>query len=226
MFNTVKDAWAEVGGLSKPSKMPSYGYSLSAFKCKVGSKLRNIANSTCSDCYALKGRYVFPNVQEALDRRMDRLLNNPKWVEAMAFLINHYCKNKVKMHRLKEATITNNVFRWHDSGDIQSLDHLQKIVAIAELTPSVRHWLPTREVAMVRDYQKQYGEFPSNLVVRISATMINGLPHKFHRHTSTVSTAKDFDLGWTCPASKQGNKCGDCRACWDSNVENVTYPLH
>ena len=226
MFNTVKDAWAEVGGLSKPSKMPSYGYSLSAFKCKVGSKLRNIANSTCSDCYALKGRYVFPNVQEALDRRMDRLLNNPKWVEAMAFLINHYCKNKVKMHRLKEATITNNVFRWHDSGDIQSLDHLQKIVAIAELTPSVRHWLPTREVAMVRDYQKQYGEFPSNLVVRISATMINGLPHKFHRHTSTVSTAKDFDLGWTCPASKQGNKCGDCRACWDSNVANVTYPLH
>ena len=226
MFNTVKEAWAEVGGLSKPSKMPSYGYSLSAFKCKVGSKLRNIANSTCSDCYALKGRYVFPNVQEALDRRMDRLLNNPKWVEAMAFLINHYCKNKVKMHRLKEATITNNVFRWHDSGDIQSLDHLQKIVAIAELTPSVRHWLPTREVAMVRDYQKQYGEFRSNLVVRISATMINGLPHKFHRHTSTVSTAKDFDLGWTCPASKQDNKCGTCRACWDSNVENITYPLH
>ena len=213
MFNTVKEAWAEVGGLSKPSKMPSYGYSLSAFKCKVGSKLRNIANSTCSDCYALKGRYVFPNVQEALDRRMDRLLNNPKWVEAMAFLINHY-------------STKGGVFRWHDSGDIQSLDHLQKIVAIAELTPSVRHWLPTREVAMVRDYQKQYGEFPSNLVVRISATMINGLPHKFHRHTSTVSTAKDFDLGWTCPASKQGNKCGDCSACWDSNVENITYPLH
>lgn len=213
MFNTVKEAWAEVGGLSKPSKMPSFGYSLSAFKCKVGSKLRNIANSTCSDCYALKGRYVFPNVQEALDRRMDKLLNNPKWVEAMVFLLLHYCTKS-------------EVFRWHDSGDIQSLDHLQKIVEIAKRTPNIRHWLPTREVAMVRDYQKQFGEFPSNLVVRISATMINGLPHKFHRHTSTVSTAKDFDLGWTCPASKQGNKCGTCRACWDSNVENITYPLH
>ncbi len=63
MFNTVKEAWAEVGGLSKPSKMPSYGYSLSAFKCKVGSKLREVLNSTCANCYALKGRYIFPNVQ-------------------------------------------------------------------------------------------------------------------------------------------------------------------
>ena len=213
MFNTVKEAWAEVGGLSKPSKMPSYGYSLSAFKCKVGSKLRNIANSTCSDCYALKGRYVFLNVQEALDRRMDKLLNNPKWVDAMVFLLLHYCtKSKV--------------FRWHDSGDIQSIDHLQKIVEIAKRTSDIQHWLPTREVGIVKQYLKEFGEFPNNLVVRISATMINGLPHKFHRHTSTVSTAKEFDLGWTCPASKQGNKCDTCRACWDSNVENITYPLH
>ena len=213
MFNTVKEAWIEVGGLSKPSKMPSFGYSLSAFKCKVGSKLREVLNSTCADCYALKGRYVFPNVQDALDRRMDKLENNPKWVEAMVFLIQWYCtKSKV--------------FRWHDSGDIQSLEHLQKIVEIAERTPNVRHWLPTREVGIVQQYKKQFKEFPNNLIVRISATMVNGLPHKFHKHTSTVSTEKEFDIDWTCPASKQGNKCGDCRACWDINIENVTYPLH
>ena len=213
MFNTVKQAWSEVGGLSKPSKMPSFGYSLSAFKCKVGSKLRKVLNSTCADCYALKGRYVFPNVQEALDRRMDKLLNNPKWVEAMVFLLLHYCtKSKV--------------FRWHDSGDIQSIDHLQKIVEIAKRTSDIKHWLPTREVGIVQEYKKKFGEFPSNLVVRISATMVNGLPHKFHKNTSTVSTAKGFDLGWTCPASKQGNKCDECRACWDSDVENITYPLH
>lgn len=213
MFNTIKEAWNEVGGLSKPSKMPSYGYSLSAFKCKVGSKLREIENSTCYECYAMAGRYVFRNVQDALDRRMDKLLNNPKWVDAMVFLLLHYCtKSKV--------------FRWHDSGDIQSIDHLQKIVEIAERTSDIQHWLPTREVGIVKQYLKEFGEFPNNLVVRISATMINGLPHKFHRHTSTVSTAKEFDLGWTCPASKQGNKCDTCRACWDSNVENITYPLH
>jgi hypothetical protein len=149
MFNSIKEAWTEVGGLSKPSKMPSYGYSLSAFKCKVGSKLRKVEGSTCYECYAMAGRYVFPNVQEALDRRMDKLLNNPKWVDAMVFLLLHYCtKSKV--------------FRWHDSGDIQSLDHLQKIVAIAERTPNITHWLPTREVGIVQEFKKSRDSKQSN----------------------------------------------------------------
>ncbi len=213
MFNTVKEAWTEVGGLSKPSKMPSYGYSLSAFKCKVGSKLRKVLNSTCADCYALKGRYVFPNVQEALDRRMDKLMNNPKWVEAMVFLILHYCA-KTK------------VFRWHDSGDLQSVQHLINLVKIAECTPNVRHWLPTREVGIVKEYKKLYGDFPSNLVVRISATMINGTPHKFHKHSSTVVTSKELVVDKLCPSSKQGNKCLDCRMCWDSNIKDVAYLQH
>ena len=213
MFNTVKEAWAEVGGLSKPSKMPSYGYSLSAFKCKVGSKLREVLNSTCANCYALKGRYIFPNVQEALDRRMDKLMNNPKWVDAMIYLILHYC-TKTK------------VFRWHDSGDLQSVQHLINIVNIAECTPNVRHWLPTREVGIVKEYKKLFGDFPSNLVVRISATMVNGVPHKFHEHSSTVATSNDLAIGHLCPAPKQDNKCGDCRACWDTNIKNVTYLEH
>ena len=213
MFNTVKEAWSEVGGLSKPSKMPSFGYSLSAFKCKVGSKLRKVLMSTCADCYALKGRYTFPNVQEALDRRMDKLMNNPKWVDAMVFLILHYC-TKTK------------VFRWHDSGDLQSVQHLVKIVNIAKRTPNVRHWLPTREVSIVQEYKKLFGDFPSNLVVRISATMINGLPHKFHKHSSTVVTNEDLVVDKMCPSSKQGNKCLDCRMCWDSNVKDVAYLQH
>ena len=204
MFNTVKEAWAEVGGLSKPSKMPSYGYSLSAFKCKVGSKLREVLNSTCANCYALKGRYIFPNVQEALDRRMDKLENNPKWVDAMIFLIRHYC-TKTK------------VFRWHDSGDLQSVQHLIN---------NVKHWLPTREVTIVKKYKDLFGEFPSNLVGRISATMVNGVPHKFHEHSSTVATSNDLAIGHLCPAPKQDNKCGDCRACWDTNIKNVTYLEH
>jgi len=220
MFNTVKEAWSEVGGLSKPSKMPTFGYSLSAFKCKVGSKLRKILNSTCANCYALKGRYVFPNVQDALDRRLDRVENNPKWVDAMVFLILWYCaKSKV--------------FRWHDSGDVQSLGHLLKIVDIAKHTSDITHWLPTREVGFVQEYKKLYGDFPSNLVVRISATMVNGVPHKFHEHSSTVATNVDiakaydtFESNHLCPAPTQGNKCGDCRACWDTNIKNVTYLEH
>ena len=66
----VKTADALVGGLSAPSKMPCKSFSISAFECITGSRLRKIAGSVCSKCYALKGRYVFPKVQAALDRRL------------------------------------------------------------------------------------------------------------------------------------------------------------
>ena len=30
----------------------------------------------------------------------------------------------------------------------------------------------------------------------------------------------------TCPAPKQGGKCGDCRQCWDPAVKIVSYGKH
>ena len=56
--------------------------------------------------------------------------------------------------------------------------------------------------------------------------MINGLPHKFHKHSSTVVTNEDLVVDKMCPSSKQGNKCLDCRMCWDSNVKDVAYLQH
>ncbi len=63
-----KEANRITGGLSKPSKMPGPAYNLPAIRCKTGSKLRKIKGSVCYGCYALKGRYCFPNVQKALER--------------------------------------------------------------------------------------------------------------------------------------------------------------
>jgi hypothetical protein len=59
-----------VGGLSKPSKMPGWAYGIPAKECKTGKKLQNIEGSTCYNCYALKGCYVFKVVQEAQYRRL------------------------------------------------------------------------------------------------------------------------------------------------------------
>ncbi len=53
------------GTLSKPSKMPGWSYGIPAKECKVGSKLAKIPGTVCHGCYALKGCYVFPNVQAA-----------------------------------------------------------------------------------------------------------------------------------------------------------------
>lgn len=200
-----------IGGLSEPSKMPCYGFSIPAKRCKTGAKLRKVKGSICSICYALKGRYVFGVVEQALERRFSKL-SHPKWVQAMAFLISHVEKS--------------GFFRWHDSGDVQSLAHLKRIVAVCKLTPNVQHWLPTREYGIVSRYIRTLGAFPDNLTVRLSAYMIDGPPPNHLAKSLGLTTSGVWKDGFTCPAYSQGNKCLDCRACWDKKYANVNYKAH
>ena len=189
------------GSLSKPSKMPGWSIGLPAKECKTGGKLQAVKGSVCYDCYAMKGCYVFKVVQDAQYRRL-AAVKSPQWVQAMAHLINSKKPN---------------VFRWHDSGDIQALDHLNKIFEVCRLTPGKRHWMPTRE-AWVKDHLNRA---PDNLVIRCSAPMVNQAAPASWPNTSTVVTS-----GATCPSAKQGNICGDCRNCWNSEIKNISYGQH
>ena len=83
----TSEAWALVGGLSKPSKMPGWSIGIPAKECKTGSKLRQVKGSTCYNCYALKGCYVFKVVQDAQYKRLEAI-KSPLWVAAMTILIN------------------------------------------------------------------------------------------------------------------------------------------
>jgi len=66
----VKDLDSITGTLSKPSKMPGWSYGIPAKECKTGSKLAKIPGTVCHGCYALKGCYLFPNVQAAQYKRL------------------------------------------------------------------------------------------------------------------------------------------------------------
>src|SRR5207253_2204665 len=57
------------GGLSMISKMPCPSWGISAFRCRVGSVLARTEGTTCSTCYARKGRYSFGKVQAKLEER-------------------------------------------------------------------------------------------------------------------------------------------------------------
>ena len=197
----TQEAWTIVGGLSKPSKMPGWSIGFPAKECKTGSKLRLVKGSTCHNCYALKGCYVFEVVQDAQYRRL-AAVKDTRWVQAMAALIQSKKPN---------------VFRWHDSGDVQDLDHLNKIYEVCRLTPSKRHWLPTRE-AWIKDHVSRA---PDNLVIRFSAPMVDQSAPATWANTSTVVTA-----GATCPAPKQNNECKDCRQCWNKDIKNIAYGEH
>ena len=197
----TSEAWKLVGGLSKPGKMPGWSIGIPAKECKTGAKLQKVPGSVCYDCYAMKGCYVFKVVQDAQYRRL-KAIYTPQWVQAMAHLINSKKPD---------------VFRWHDSGDVQDLAHLNKIYEVCRLTPGKRHWMPTRE-AWIKDHLDRA---PANLGIRFSAPMVDQAAPASWPHTSTVVTAQA-----TCPAPHQGNECKDCRNCWNKEIKNISYGQH
>ncbi len=213
---TLKSLKAYVGGLSKPSKMPGYSYGLPAQKCKVGGMLAAIKGTVCYNCYALKGNYSFKSTKASQHRKLASI-KKPHWVDVMVRLIGHYSPE---------------VFRWHDSGDVQDLHHLESIVQIAKALPGTKFWLPTREVNLVRTYLETGARFPTNLVVRISAFIRDTYPPRYKLPvalpTSTVhsGTHDHTTNGLACRANTREGKCGPCRACWSPKVANVSYPAH
>lgn len=211
------DGWTKAkaeriaGTLGKPSKMPGVSYGIPAQACKVGGKLATIPGSVCHGCYALKGNYQYPSVQTAQSRRL-AAINHADWEDAMVFLIADAI-----------ARGTDPYFRWHDSGDLQSVDHALRIVAIAERLPFVQFWLPTREQRVARSIRECV---PSNLVVRVSAQMVDGAAPSGFAHVSRVHTTAAPANAYACPAQSQGNACRDCRACWSGDVATVSYHVH
>ena len=200
----VKEAKKITGSLTRTSKMPGLSYSLPAWECQVGKKLRAVKGSVCSGCYALKGNYTrYPAIKAAQYFRLASLMD-PRWVKAMT----------VQVKRQKW-------FRWHDAGDLQSVEHLKKIFQVCNNTPGTMHWLPTREVKYTRLMDPEV--VPKNLKIVISDHMVDQERGVLSwPYTSGVTTANDA----TCPAPSQGGKCGSCRACWDRSTTRVIYGKH
>ncbi len=200
----VKEAKQITGSLTRTSKMPGLSYSLPAWECKTGSKLRKIKNSVCASCYALKGNYTrYKAIKAAQYDRLNKIYD-PRWIAGMVAQI-----------------IRQKYFRWHDAGDIQSIQHLRAIFSVCIRTPETQHWMPTREAQFLKQVKPE--EVPENLIIRMSSHMVDQSPVKFWPWTSTVISGQGVA---SCPAPKQNNSCGDCRACWDRSIPNVSYGKH
>lgn len=207
---------------TKNSKMPGPSYAISARHCNVGGKLVNKPNSVCSKCYALRLQNFRPNVEKAWETNYQKTLaavsaplrTPPDYIEAMVFQINSAVNKKASAPYM----------RWFDSGDLINLKHLLIINEIAYMTPHVIHYLPTKEANTVARAGDDI--LVPNLVVRVSSPMIDQPPLTRFSTTTTVHTKGKPHEGFACPARDQGNKCGDCRACWDPTISNISYPKH
>lgn len=203
------------GTLTSTSKMPCKSYSLPTEACITGFKMAQIEGSICSMCFADKGFYKMyaNNIKPAQFARLDSI-DSEYWVSGM---VSHIGNDAF--------------FRWHDSGDLQSLEHFEKIVAVCFATEFCKHWLPTREYRIIKAFIEKHGKnaVPKNLTVRLSAmypdkpvTVPVSLQGIAGVTVSNVHTSKP--MGNVCKAPSQGGECRDCRLCWSDAV--VSYALH
>jgi len=239
MPKTRKAAEEIAGTLSHHSKMPDAAFGLSAYDCKTGSILRRVNGSVCTDCYAMGGQNVQKNVQDSYKGRLDKLRAAMKTPESQAAWSGAVAK-LIQAEGVKH-------FRWHDSGDIQSPLHLKMMADVASATPDVKHWVPTKELEMVRRYHEAGGKIPPNMLLRYSSPQMDQepLPSEHMPNTSTVSKSKPVPAGsHNCPAihdpkqykvinGKNVPNCSgtdgggiDCKACWSPHVKNVNYEAH
>ena len=211
------------GSTTQTSKMPCKSSSLPTESCITGYQMAQIEGSICSQCYADKGFYnVYQNtIKPAQFARLDAVWqamddkNQAKlWISGMAALIG-----------------SDHFFRWHDSGDLQGLEHLELIAAVCDATPNCRHWLPTREYAIVKEYIAKHGALHSNLVIRLSA-MYPDKPVKIPSSLQSIKGITSSNVhssgaqihGSRCIAPDNDGSCGDCRVCWTDAV--VSYEIH
>jgi len=191
------------------TKMPGSTFAICAFACITGGKLAKVKGSVCEQCNMRRLQKIRPSVDQGYKTNLFKwqVSNTSNWIDAMVFQIKRYAAD--------------GYHRWFDSGDLQSMEMLLAIAEVARQTPKVNHWLPTKEYSIYTKYSSLNTE-PTNLIVRVSAPMIDGKPSKAFKNTSTVHK-NNKAIGFECKAR---NACGPCRACWDKKVENVSYRKH
>lgn len=209
------------GGVTRTSKMPCKSYSLPTVACRTGYRMAQIPGSICAFCYADRNFYKMyaSTVQPAQHARLESInlaIDNAEyraqWLNAMQALIG-----------------TDKYFRFHDSGDLQSIEHLELYADLARRMPHCKFWLPTREYSIVAAFAAQY-DVPANLIIRLSAMFVDKpvrVPASLQGTRGiTVSNVHKTQsaTGYACPAYTRNGKCGTCRACWSGKT--VSYPLH
>ena len=162
----------------------------------------------CSGCYATTGNYRFPNVKAPREFNREDWQRD-SWVDDMV-----------------SALESSRYFRWFDSGDMYSISLAEKILQVMQLTPWVKHWLPTR-MAKFPKFKDVISRMQSleNVMVRFSSDSVMGdfIPGV---HGSTIAPTPSEGSGFICRAYEHSGRCNGCRACYSKDVPLVTYIAH
>ena len=185
-------------------------WSLQALETCPGSIENGSLVDACKGCYATSGNYRYPNVKAPRIENKDDWKRD-SWVDDM----------------VKELD-KDRFFRWFDSGDVYAVELAEKMLKVMQLTPWVKHWLPTRmhKFAKVQRILKAMDSLP-NVKVRFSSDSIVGeyIPG-LHGSVIVPDSRVDPSQVTLCKAYENNGKCSGCRACYDKTIQVIAYPAH
>ena len=193
----------------------------SATEC--ASKLNGLCDI---DCYAMKSERLYPEVLPYRKRQ------ESYWLESDAIEIgediaevihrknnNPRVRNKIKYVRVNEA------------GDLHSIDCLHKLIAVAEMNPSVVFYTYTHRSDLITDDTHKL--LPKNLVINTSNFKRKNLNEFFADCEVKLPRKKgknNYLLVRKELRSKHGLACiGDCSKCTLCKVSHgkrIAVPLH
>ena len=201
--------------LSKTSSMPNPSWSQTAGPSYCGA-YRGGKRSVCKSCYAGKGRFTFPNVRGANERRYEWFHSAPREV------VVHTLAGEYAGQRLARAFV---------SGDFchPPCVHVWRDV-VKTTGAGTSWWFPTR-VWLKEEYHQPLMDLNAlpNVVVRLSNEKVDEpVPEEVREKLgiSTVSTVYE-DKKYSCPKQVSHTNCTNagCERCWDGNVKETTYLL-
>jgi hypothetical protein len=152
--------------LADTSTMASRSTSYPTEFCATGRHLKNINESTCAGCYAEGVTYNYDNTARRQIQSFNDMVQDPiEYHSRLADQIPNEGKDGLP------------VFRYLDSGDAHSPEHLALMLDTATLNPNIIHWIPTREFGMVNKVLASRGyapdAIPPNVRLRMSMPFRN-----------------------------------------------------
>ena len=205
------------------------GYAVEHYAAPRGSD--KIAG-TCPRSCPLAGR-------ECYARNLSRYPNVYKVYKDNTLLIKGHAFEQLKndvLDYVKNNRIS--AFRWHDSGDIISAEHLAVLIDIANAAPRVSFYTYTHNIKLANDFIKAGNKLPDNLIVNISTDATawpiwDAIKDKymsagfgFFIYNNLPANVDDITV---CPAvdergKKTGVKCASCGRCLDDVNVTTVWP--
>lgn len=175
----------------------TFNWGIPAFRSRSGFNTCPKAGICAKGCYAKQGAYVWSNVSQAFEKRLE-----------FSFSANFVSILDSEIKRRKIARL-----RVHDSGDFYDLKYLNKWLTLAHWNKNTIFYAYTKQVGMIKALMRQ-GHWPKNfkIIFSLGGKEDHLIDLKNDRHSAVFPDRVSLlRAGYTDASEDDSKALGGCR---------------